>query len=392
MTTEAFVTPQLLKWARQRADLTPEIAAQRINVGPDRLDSWEKGEARPTFRQARALAQKLHIPFGYLFLSSPPVEEISLPDFRTVANRPLDRPSPELFDVLEDVLRKQEWYREFQETEGAEPLPFVGRWSLNDSPDRIAEHICQTLSINEDLRSRATTWEGFLLSLVRQAERAGILVFRSGVVGNNTHRPLDVDEFRGFALSDDLAPVVFINAQDGKAAQIFTFAHEIAHLWLGRSGISNLDFRQPSWRQRSEVDRLCDRVAAQALLPRAQLLSQWLDHIEVSENVRRLARRYKVSELVVLRTAYENGRLTQQQFDDELNVRKGRTRGAGGQGGNFYHNLLARNSKILTFAVLTAAAEGRLTYRDASRLLNVRAAIIPTVHRRILEMEGSGNA
>jgi Zn-dependent peptidase ImmA (M78 family)/DNA-binding XRE family transcriptional regulator len=389
--TEAFVTPEVVKWARQRRELSREAAAQRINVTPARLDSWESGTARPTFRQARTLAQKFNVPFGYLFLSSPPAQVITLPDLRTVANRPLTSASPELFDVLQDVLRKQEWYRDYQQSEGAEGLPFVARYSLTDDPRQIAADICATLSIGGDLRRRATSWDNFLRLLIRQAEGAGILVLRSGIVGNNTHRTLSVDEFRGFALSDELAPLVFINAQDGKAAQIFTFAHEIAHLWLGQSGISNLDYRRPSWQQEHDVDRLCDQVAAEMLLPSKEFLARWRDDRDIQENLEDLARQYRVSEFVVLRTAYENGKIGGRDYRDQLEARKGRTRGEAGQGGDFYRTLLSRNSSVLTLAVLAAAAEGRATYREASQLLNVKMATLPEIHRRLLEM-GAGNA
>lgn len=370
---EAFVTRELLKWARGRERLTLERAAQLINVKPDRWDSWENGLAHPTFRQAQDIAQKFHIPFGYLFLSAPPSEELPLPDLRTVANRPPSRPSPELFDLLQDVLRKQEWYREYQEDEGASPILFIGRYSVSDDPNQIAANIRDTLGVNEEMRRKARTWEDFLRLLVRQAEDAGVLVLRSGVVGNNPHRSLDVDEFRGFAISDDLAPIVFINAQDWKTAQIFTLVHEVAHLWIGESGISNLDYRRRSSQQQNRIDRLCDQVAAETLVPGEEFLARWLDRNTVQQNLDALATRYRVSQFVVLRRAYENDKLTNDEYRayyDELQASV-RPRGTQG-GGDFYANLLARNGRTFTFALLEATAEGRVPYRDAARLLNIK--------------------
>jgi len=324
--TEAFVTPELVTWARQREGLSAEKAAHRIKVKPDRFESWEKGVARPSLRQAQTLAQAFNIPFGYLFLSAAPVEELLLPDLRTIANRPPGHPSPELTDLLHDVLRKQEWYREHQKDEGAQPLPFIGRYSIAGHPEQIAADIRETLGINDRLRSRATTWEDFLRLLVRQAEDAGVLVLRSGVVGNNTHRKLDVAEFRGFAITDDLAPLVFINAQDWKAAQIFTFAHELAHLWIGESGISNLDYGKRSSEQQNRIDRLCDQVAAETLVPNEDFLSQWRDGNIVEENLQILARRYMVSQFVVLRRAYDNGKLTGDEYSDHCERLKAKVR------------------------------------------------------------------
>jgi Zn-dependent peptidase ImmA (M78 family)/DNA-binding XRE family transcriptional regulator len=383
--TEAFVTAALLKWARERRGLTTETAAQRISIKPDRLDSWEKGVARPTFRQAQNLAHKLNVPFGYLFLSTPPSEELPLPDLRSIANRPPTSPSPELFDLLQDVLRKQEWYREYQQSEEAGPVPFIGRYSLSDDPNRIAADIRDTLGVNDEVRRKAKTWEDFLGLLASLAEDAGVLVLRSSVVGNNPHRSLDVAEFRGFAISDDLAPLVFINARDWKTAQIFTLAHEVAHLWIGRSGISNLDYRRRSSDQRNPVDRFCDRVAAETLLPSQEFLARWLDQNSVEENLEALATRYRVSQFVVLRRAYENDKLSSEQYWDycdqlEAKVRRRPTQG----GGDFYANLLARNSRTFAFALLEATAEGRVPYRDAARLLNVRVQTLDTAYDHLL--------
>jgi Zn-dependent peptidase ImmA (M78 family)/DNA-binding XRE family transcriptional regulator len=382
---EAFVTPRLVKWAREREGLTPETAAQRINIKPDRLDSWEKGVARPTFRQAEELAQKFHIPFGYLFLRDPPSQELPLPDLRTIASRPPTSPSPELFDLLQDILRKQDWYREYQESEAVRPLPFIGRYSISDRANDIAASIRDTLGLDEQMRRKANTWEDFLRLLIRQAEDAGVLVLRSGVVGNNPHRRLTVDEFRGFAISDDLAPLVFINARDWKAAQIFTLAHELAHLWIGESGISNLDYRRSSSQQQNRVDRLCDQVAAETLVPGEDFLSRWLATNTVQENLQVLAARYRVSQFVVLRRAYDNDKLTEAEYwayYDQLQA-KVRRRGPQG-GGNFYANLLARNSSTLTFALLEATAEGRVPYRDAARLLNIKVKTLASAYDQLL--------
>lgn len=379
---EALVTPELVTWAREREGLSPEKAAQRIDA---RLDSWEKGLARPTFRQAEDLAQKLHIPFGYLFLSAPPVEELPLPDLRTAAHEPPLEPSPELSDLLQDVLRKQEWYRDYRQDEGAQRLPFVGRYSIGDDGDRIATDIRGTLGVNEEMRAKAKTWEDFLRALIRQAESAGVLVLRSGVVGNNPHRTLNVEEFKGFAINDDLAPLVFINAQDWKAAQIFTLAHELAHLWIGQSGISNVDYRKRSSEQQNRIERLCDQVAAETLVPKEHFLSQWEDRSAVDENLETLARRYRVSQFVILRRAYENDKVAADEYRHyyaEL-VAKVKGRSTKG-GGNFYANLAARNSSTLTLALLTATAEGRVSHRDAARLLNVRIKTLGTAYHELV--------
>ncbi len=382
--TEAFITPRLVTWAREREGLTLETAAERVNIDPARLESWESDVAHPTFRQAQNLAQKLHIPFGYLFLRAPPSEELPLPDLRAIGDRPPISPSPELSDVLQDALRKRDWYREHQEDEEASPLAFIARYSLSESPTQIAADIRETLGINEDMRQKATSWEGFLVLLVRQAEQAGILVLRSGVVGNNNLRKLSVAEFQGFAISDDLAPLVFINGQDWKAAQVFTLAHELAHLWIGESGISNLDYRKRSSQHQNRIERLCDQVAVEVLVPNQDFISRWQVETPIDENLQALAKRYRVSQFVILRRALENEQLTDTQYWDHYDQLRAKVKGKGPPGGgNFYANLLARNSSTLTLALLSAARVGRVPYRDAARLLNVRMRTLPGLQQRL---------
>ena len=243
MSTDAFITPDVLRWALERRGLPDEEVARRVSVRPERVRRWKDGSGQPTLRQAQALAQKLSVPLGYLFLSERPSDEFPLPDLRTVGDGPPGTPSPELVAVVYDALSKQQWYREYLESQGEAPLEFVGSRSVDDDPDDVARDIRSRLGVNDAMRQDAASWEQFLTTFIRAAEAAGILVLRSGIVEANTQRPLDVEEFRGFAISDDLAPLVFINGKDAKAAQIFTLAHEIAHLWLGESGVSNPDYR-----------------------------------------------------------------------------------------------------------------------------------------------------
>ena len=379
--TEAIITPELIKWARERYNLTTDIVAEKINVAVDKINAWERGESYPTFRQAQNLAQKLNIPFGYLFLSAPPLEKLPLPDLRTVSGIPTHAPSPELSDLLDDVLRKQQWYREYQESEGAQSISFIGRFTTDDSPQIIAKDIKETLNIDDDMRQDSQNWEQFLREFIRRSESVGILVMRSGIVKSNTHRKLDVQEFRGFAISDDLAPLVFINAQDAKAAQIFTLAHELVHLWIGESGISKLEYIQRPSEQQNYIDRFCDQIAAEILIPSDEFLLHWQDMNTTDQNIRLLAIKYRVSTLVVLRRAYEHNKLSFEDYRahyQELVVR--RRGGATQGGGDFYKNLLARNSNTLTLTLLIAALEGHVPHRDASQLLNVKVKRLNNIY------------
>jgi Zn-dependent peptidase ImmA (M78 family)/transcriptional regulator with XRE-family HTH domain len=384
LATEAFVTPEVLRWARERGGLTTGHAAKRIKTTKERVEAWEAGTARPTFDQARRLADALHVPFGYLYLSRPPVEALPLRDLRTVGGEPARAPSPELTDLLNDVLAKQQWYRDLLEEEGAEPIPFVGRFSPGDGPEPVSRHIGATLGV-DDARAETRSRGAFLTQLTQRAEAARVLVMRSGVVANNTRRRLDVREFRGFAVSDRLAPLVFVNTNDATAAQIFTLVHELAHLWVGQSGVSNPAFSAPPT-DAETIERLCNQVAAGVLLPQEALLVGWDDRAPLLANLEGLASEFKVSEMVVLRRGRDLGLVSADEYRRVFGqlarraAAPARTEG----GGDFYNLLLARNSRTLTTALVTALAEERVSHVEAARLLNVRVSTLDGVTERVL--------
>lgn len=135
---------------------------------------------------------------------------------------------------------------------------------MEDDIVRTAETIRSVLGFELDARRAMPTWTDALRRFIEQADALGILVMVSGVVGSNNRRKLDPREFRGFALSDDLAPLVFINGADSKSAQMFTLAHELAHIWLGETALSNAEASEVSGQ---EIERWCNRVAAELLVP-----------------------------------------------------------------------------------------------------------------------------
>jgi Zn-dependent peptidase ImmA (M78 family)/DNA-binding XRE family transcriptional regulator len=388
--TEALVSDRLIRWARERDRLTKEEAAKRLRVSPDRLAQWEAGTSRPTFRQAQEVARKFHVPFGYLFLSQPPNEKSPLPDFRTVSAAVAARPSSKFTDTVQDALAKQEWYKEYRQEERADPVPFIGRYTPNDDAKTIAADISTTLGINTDTRVLAHNIEAYLRELVSRTEGAGVIVLRSGIVRNDTRRNLDVQELRGFTISDSLAPLIFINAQDSKSAQVFTLGHELCHLWINRSGISDANHSLEKETQQSTIERLCERVSAELLLPQPDFLSRWNATLPLDANVNALAAHFKVSRTAVLRHAYDLRLISRDTYWNEYPRFRGH-HGATGAGGSFYPAFFARNSRTFTATLVSAVMEGRVSRRDAARLLSVRPSIVDTIiGKAIGPAEGAG--
>ena len=382
--TRAEVTPRLLSWARRRRGVKTSDLAKKLNVRPLTVDAWERGDKMPTFRQARELARALYIPFGYLYLREPPVEEMPLADFRTAGqNRP--KISPDLLDLLNDVLGKQQWLREYRESEGDGDLPFVGGFAA-DSEAAVAGSIRDTLDV-DGARLRAAGWEEFLRCLVRKAEESGITVMRNGVVGGNTRRPLDGDEFRGFSISDSVAPLVFINTRDFGGAQLFTLAHEMAHIWTGRGGVSNPDYGLQSGRQDSSVERFCNRVAAETLVQSEDFLSRWrAGSVPPEDNIMRLRKHYKVSDMVILRQALDNGLIDLPEYQRryaslsrQAETAEAARKDAGKTRGSFYRTLVSRNGRALTEAIIRSAAQGTTLSSEAAYLLGVKVRSLPDI-------------
>ena len=252
------VKAELLRWARDRAGLTLDDLSSKF----PKLEQWESGELKPTLKQIENYAKATYAPVGYFFLIDPPEEPLPVPDFRTMAGRDVRPASPNLRDMIYACQERQDWFRDNARIAGAHRLAFVGSANLVSPIVETAAAIRRALSFDLARRRTCATWTDALRLFIGEADRLGVLVMCSGIVMNNTHRRLDPEEFRGFALSDDLAPLVFINGADTKSAQMFTLAHELAHIWLGQTALSNTTATS---QHQNAVETWCNRVAAELL-------------------------------------------------------------------------------------------------------------------------------
>ncbi len=382
----AYINPGIAQWARERCGFSEKELAGILRVTPEQVTQWEGGQQHPPFGRAQELAKALKIPFGYLFLSTRPPDKPPIPDLRSVSDRG-GAPSPDFVDLLNDVLVKHDWYVEYAKEHRAERLPFVGSNTLATPLLRTVTSIREAIAPDE-LRVEARNWSDYLRLLVESAEDAGIIVMRAGVVRGNQRRSLSVAEFRGFVITDPLAPLIFINGKDAQAAQIFTLAHELVHIWIGQSGISNptpaVTERQTTTHS-GRVEQYCNEVAVELLVPGGQFDEAWRKSSDLAAEAERLARKFRVSVPVILRRAHERGHITRNAFFSLLqahqekvdSVQKRRDEEDGEGGGNFYNTFFARNSHRLTQAVLASIRSGGMSTLEAARLLNVRTVTIP---------------
>lgn len=358
----------VIQWAAQRAGLDDAALAKHYPKWP----LWLSGEAQPTLRQLEDFANRTHTAIGYFFLPQPPSLPLPIPDFRTLRDEAIGEPSSNLLDTIYLCQQRQDWFRDHARLHGLPALSFIGSVTIQEAPVSVAQQMRETLALATEVRQRLSTWTEALRQLIARTEEAGVMVMATSIVGSNSHRKLDVGEFRGFALADDLAPLVFLNGSDSKSAQMFTLAHELAHLWLGVSGVSDTETgRVPE----QQIEHWCNQVAAELLMPMQALRAAHEPKAPVAQEIQRLARMFKVSTLVALRRLFDAGFIGKaalwQHYREELErLRSLERKGSGG--GDFYNSLGARTSKRFARAIVSSTLEGLTPFTDAFRMLGVR--------------------
>ncbi len=370
-TPTVTVKPELIRWAIARSGLPTDDLLKKF----PKLDEWKTGKKDPTFRQLENFAKTTMTPFGFLFLDEPPEEELPIQDFRTVGDTPIDRPSPNLIETIHTMQRRQAWMRDLLIEDGHERLDFVGSGKRIRNFKSLAQRIRQKLDLDADWAESLGTWEDALNVLRRAIDRIGVLVFNNSFVGLNNHRSLDPEEFRGFVLCDPYAPVIFVNSADSKSAQMFTLAHELAHVWLGTDGLFNLIKMMPS---NDEMERFCNRVAAEFLIPGCKLTERWDEANATRQPFQTVARWFKVSPAVAARCALELRLITEPEFfrfyerDRENWQRQKAEQRKKKGGGDFYRTQDVRLGRRFASAVVRAARAGRILYREAYQLTDLK--------------------
>lgn len=381
---KALISGNILTWARERLSLSGDDLAMAIGVKTEAINDWEEGLNNPTFIQAQALAKKLSIPLGYLFLNEPPELKPQIADLRTIKSELRYHFSPNFEEVLNDCLRKQNWFREQLREEGFRNLKYIGRFSIKDDIHTVAGNIRDELGLDTEFRRSCKDWGDFLVKFIEKIEANGVLVLRNGVVKNSNNRKLSLDEFRGFVLSDSIAPLIFINNNDADAAKIFTLAHEIAHLWIGESGVTNTNPGMRNQKQSPEIERFCNKVAAEVLVPEFEFLREWNDRFVIDDNLSNLSRSFRVSPLVILIRAKTFSKIEEEDFYDRYGMLSARKKQKDDGGGNPYNTYPVRNSKKFTRTILHSTFEGKTLYREAASLLGVK---VPTLQSLANHME-----
>lgn len=365
------VAPDVVDWALERAR-NPEAITESM----PKVREWIAGTSQPTVKQLTSFASRTGTPFGYLLLQSPPELELPVPDFREgFAGASLGQPSADLLAVVHQSIRRQDWYRDYAIDNGIAEVEIVGRAREWDPAETATD---MRSALHYEVQQRSGNWNDQRKHLLRAFEGIGGLTVATSMVENNTHRMLNDGEFRGFSLIDPIAPLVFVNTSQTINGQLFTLAHEFAHVWRGVGGVS-LEAMQ--WNPQGEVERWCNDVASEFLVPGADLQSRLhsAEGLDLVELLERFARVYRCGTLVVLQAVNRLGlmefgdfRATYDEEVDRLNTIAA-DRGDSGGGGTFLFNQPYRIGERLSHALIDDALNGRTSLNEAIRLMSLKS-------------------
>ena len=362
------IQPEIISWA---------LSQTREEKLGDKLMSnitqWLNGTKSPTFNQIEDFSRKANIPLGYFFLQKPPVEKIELLEYRTVDSLQLVNPSRNLIDTVNEMERIQDWMKDYRQETGFDVLPIVG--CMKDATDvkSVIDRIRRDLELDD------TWYEGCKSSreafgFIRgQLETCGVVVMMNGVVGKNTHRALDINEFRAFAMVDEWAPLIFINAADSNGARLFSLLHEVAHIWLGVDDLYN--DRHSRTDGVSAVEVLCNAVAGELIVPKHIFMEKWNSSVtDVYAAISELAVYFRCGESVIARKALECKKITRDIYNkviqsaiDNYNQMKENKESTGG---NYYNTMGSRLDGCFVRALCESINMGRTSYTEAYRLTN----------------------
>ncbi len=374
------ISPVVLDWIKNAIDINELPEKQK-----KQFFSWLNKEKEPTFNQIKEFSTKSHIPFGYFFLSAAPKEEMPLTEYRTVNSTEFSEPSRDFIDLYYSMSSVQDWMINYLEEEGeAQKLDFVGKFRNNRNVSDITDFIRAFLDLDESNYLKAKDPATFN-QLRNKISSAGVLVMQNGIVGNNTRRKLDINEFRGFALINKTAPLIFINAADTEGGKLFTLLHEFVHICIGAESHceKNLKFSGPV----KEEEQLSNAVAAELILPNKIFKEAWngLQNIPAAERIIRIAERYRSGPTLVARKALEEGWISSETYNQiSKKVINGAKKGlARKSGGDYYQTLRSRLDHNFLAFLNSSVEEGTTTYTEAFALTGTNSKTYPRLLERM---------
>lgn len=306
-------------------------------------------------------------------MQTPPVEQIKLLEYRTLDSIQLANPSLNLIDTIHEMENVQEWMVEYKKEMGFDSVAYVGCMKNITDKDVIANRIREDLGIGKEWSAKCKDISGAFNELRSRLEECGILVMMSGIVGKNTHRVLDLDEFRAFAMINEYAPLIFINGADFWGGRLFSLCHEIAHVWIGENDLYNDRKNYSDGIKPIEV--ICNAIAGELLVPQTAFITKWSQNEEgdIYKKIEELAKVFLCSGSVIARRALDNKMIRQEVYEHVVsNAIKAfnQHKQEQGSGGNYYSTAKSRLDGVFVRALCESVNSGRTSYTEAYRLTN----------------------
>jgi Zn-dependent peptidase ImmA (M78 family) len=345
----------------------------------EKIEAWISGANHPTFRQVESLANFLGVPLGYMFLEEPPRTNLIESEFRTIGNKIPDI-SKDLQDTLYIMARKKDWLSEYRREKG------WGKLLPDDFSDLSKDNILPAkkyIGLDEFWYKGHRDKDSAFKYLRQKLEDKGIIVMQSGVVGSNNRRKLNVNEFRGFLLYDDITPLIFINSRDSKAGKIFTLIHEYIHFLLQEDDI---------FIDEDSDETNMNMITAEFLIPASHVQELWDNSRPELEQIEELSKLFHVSRLAVAIKLKELGKISQHVVNTvkrqtEMVLRDRGTRESGG-GGDYYRTNRSRLGDSFLGAVIQGAESGDISYTYAFDLLGGSAKLYDHFKEEFIGYEG----
>jgi Zn-dependent peptidase ImmA (M78 family) len=355
------VAPCIWQWVLTNVALTEKNRAE--------IETWASQDKLPTFSQLEKLSRKIHVPFGYFILNTPPEEELELLKFRTIGSLESQPPSRDLIDTAKQMENVQDWMREYLVLNGFGRNDFVGSVKKTGTPLAVASKIRSVLNITENWYEQVSDSDKSFKFLRERISKTDVVVMMSGIVANNTFRPLNIKEFRAFTLIDDFAPLIFINSTDSTEGKIFSLLHEFIHVGIASNSMFNVE--PSNFMTGSPVETFCNRITAEILVPIAAFTKKWDSSAdEVADKINQLSRYFKCSRFVIARRALDSHFINHEEYALVTTQVKLRTSKKKGSGGNFYLTQASRIDRRFLLALDSSVKEGKTLYTEAFRLTN----------------------
>ncbi len=367
-TVNVNIQPAILTWALSQTS-EEKLGAKLMN----NVKQWLDGSKSPTFNQIEDFSKKSQIPLGYFFLQTPPVEQIDLLEYRTLDSVELVNPSRNLIDTIHEMEAVQDWMVDYRREMKYDAVAVVGSLKGHSDVETIAGRIRADLGLEKGWYRECTDSSGAFNKVRRLLEECGVIVMMSGIVGKNTHRALDVNEFRAFAMVNDMVPLIFINGADSQGGRLFSLFHEIVHIWLGENDLYN--DRRYSGEGVKAIEVICNAVAGELIVPKAHFIENWMKNTndDAYQKIKELAKYFHCSESVLARRALDNGKISKTIYNQvvsdaiEAYIQSKQEKGSGG---DYYRVARSKLDGVFVRALCESVSSGRTSYTEAYRLTN----------------------